>query len=90
MPFLTAEVAIDKAWTAASCGVATHDWNRYITDPKVAPLANVPRLMPVGGGNPIKDGGKLVGGIGVSGGNAQQDQDIAEAALKSLGFDAPE
>jgi len=43
--------------------------------------------MPVGGGNPVKDGGKLVGGIGVSGGNAQQDQDIAEAALKSLGFD---
>jgi uncharacterized protein GlcG (DUF336 family) len=89
VPFLTAKVAIDKAWTAASFGVATHDWNRYITDPKIAPLANVPRLMPVGGGNPIKDGGKLVGGIGVSGGNAQQDQDIAEAALKSLGFDAP-
>ncbi len=86
-PFLTGEVAINKAWTAASYGVATHDWNRYVADPKVAPLANIPRLMPVGGGNPVKDGGKLVGGIGVSGGNAQQDQDIAEAALKSLGFD---
>lgn len=43
--------------------------------------------MPVGGGNPIKDGGKLVGGVGMSGGNAQQDQGIAEAALKSPGFD---
>ena len=86
-PFLTGEVAINKAWAAASYGVVTHDWNRYVADPKVAPLANIPRLMPVGGGNPVKDGGKLVGGIGVSGGNAQQDQDIAEAALKSLGFD---
>ncbi len=86
-PFLTGEVAINKAWTAASYGVATHDWNGYIADSKVAPLANIPRLMPVGGGNPVRDGGKLVGGVGVSGGNAQQDQDIAEAALKSLGFD---
>ena len=88
-PFLTAEVAIGKAWTAASYGVATHVWNGYIADPKVAPLANVPGLMPVGGGSPIEDGGNLIGGIGVSGGTAQQDQDIAEAALKSVGFDAP-
>ena len=89
-PFLTGEVAIAKAWTAASYGVATHVWNGYIADPKIAPLKNVPGLMPVGGGNPVKDGGKLVGGIGVSGGSAQQDQDIAEAALRSVGFDLPE
>lgn len=89
-PFLTGEVAIGKAWTAASYGVATHVWNGYLADPKVAPLANVPGLMPVGGGNPVKDGGKLVGGIGVSGGSAQQDQDVAEAALKSVGFDGPD
>ena len=89
-PFLTGEVAIAKAWTAASYGVATHVWNGYLADPKVAPLANVPGLMPVGGGNPVKDGGKLVGGIGVSGGSAQQDQDVAEAALRSVGFDGPD
>ena len=87
VPFLTADVAINKAWTAASYGFSTLAWNGYLADPKIAPLANVPRFMPVGGGNPIKDGGKLVGGIGVSGGNAQQDHDIAEAALKSVGFD---
>lgn len=46
--------------------------------------------MHQGGGNPVKDGGKLIGGIGVSGGNAQQDQDIAEAALSSVGFDGPD
>ncbi len=89
-PFLTGEVAIDKAWTAASYGIATHTWNGYISDPKVAPLATVPRLMPVGGGNPVKEGGKLIGGIGVSGGTYQQDQEIAEAALKALGCDLPE
>ena len=89
VPFLAGEVAINKAWTAASYGVATHVWNGYIADPKAVPLANVPRLMPVGGGNPVRDGGKLVGGIGVCGGSCQQDQDIAEAALKAGGFDSP-
>ena len=88
-PFLTGEVAIRKAWTASPYGVASHVWNGYIADPRVAPLANVPGLMPVGGGNPVKNDGKLVGGIGVSGGTAQQDQDIAEAALRSVGYDAP-
>lgn len=85
-PFLTAEVAINKAWTAASYGVATHDWNTYLADPKVAPLANISRLMAVGGGNPMKENGKVIGGIGVSGGTAQQDQQIAEAALTTLGL----
>lgn len=88
--FLTGEVATDKAWTAASFGIATHVWNTYITsDPKVAQLAHRPRLVAVGGGYPVKDAGKVIGGIGVSGGTYQQDQDIAEAALKTLGFELP-
>ncbi len=88
--FLSAEVATDKAWTAASFGIPTHVWNAYITgDPKVAQLAHRPRLVAVGGGYPIKDLGTLIGGIGVSGGTYQQDQDIAEAALNALGFELP-
>jgi uncharacterized protein GlcG (DUF336 family) len=85
-PFLTAEVAINKAWTAASYGVATHDWNTYLADPKVAPLANIPRLMAVGGGNPVKENGRVIGGIGISGGTYEQDRQIAEAALAALGL----
>ncbi len=88
--FLSAEVATDKAWTAASFGIPTHVWNAYITgNPKVAQLAHRPRLVAVGGGYPITDLGMLIGGIGVSGGTYQQDQDIAEAALKTLGFEFP-
>lgn len=86
-PFLTAEVAIDKAWTAASFGVGTHVWNAILTDPKVAQLAHRPRMVSVGGGCPILDGGRVVGAIGISGGNAQQDQDAAEAAIRALGFE---
>lgn len=86
-PFLTTDVAIDKAWTAASYGYPTHVWNAYLADPKVAPLGSHPRLLAVGGGYPIVQDGKLIGGIGVSGGNHQQDQDAAVAALRELGFD---
>ena len=68
-PFFTAEVAVNKAWTAASCGIATHVWNGYIADPKLAPLANIQKLMAVGGGLPLFHDGKLIGGIGVSGGS---------------------
>ena len=86
-PFFTAEVAVSKAWTAASCGIATHVWNDYIADPKLAPLANVQKLMAVGGGLPLFHEGKLIGGIGVSGGSHEQDRQAAGTALGRLGFD---
>ncbi len=87
--FLTAEVAVNKAWTAASYGYPTHVWNTYVADPKVAPLQNLPRMMAVAGGHPLMADGRLVGGIGVSGGNHQQDQEAAEAALDAVGFPRP-
>ncbi len=43
-------------------------------------------MIAVGGGYPLLDDGKLIGGIGISGGNYQQDQDVAETALKALGL----
>jgi uncharacterized protein GlcG (DUF336 family) len=88
-PFLTAEVAIDKAWTAASFGLATHVWNSIISNSEVAQLAHRPRMVAVGGGYPILLNGQVVGGIGISGGNALQDQQACESALKQLGFDLP-
>lgn len=83
-PFLTAEVAIDKAWTAVSFGMATKEWNAYMGDAAVAPLATHPRLMPVGGGVPLFSDGQLIGGLGISGGSSIQDHDAAEEALRAL------
>lgn len=85
-PFLTAEVAMDKAWTAASFGMSTHQWNYYMSEPMVAPLGQHPRLMAVGGGVPILLDGKLAGGIGISGGTSVQDHEAAEDALRALGL----
>lgn len=89
-PFLTVDVATNKAWTAASYGYPTHVWNDYVADPKVAPLQNLPRMMAVGGGYPLMSDGRLVGGIGISGGSYIQDQAAAEAALNATGFKLPD
>ena len=86
-PFLTVNVAIDKAWTATSFGLPTHVWSDVIANPQVAQLAHQPRLVAVGGGVPIVVDGRVVGGIGISGGNAQQDRDAAEIALRAMGFE---
>ena len=89
-PVLTVDVAIDKAWSSASFGYPTHVWNDYVSnDPKVAPLAYRPRMVAVGGGYPILEDGKLIGGIGISGGNYQQDQDACVEALTKIGFELP-
>jgi len=85
-PFLAAEVAVDKAWTAASFGLGTHSWAAIIQNPNVSQLAHRPRLVAVGGGCPVMENGKLIGAIGISGGNAEQDQQAAEDALGDLGF----
>ncbi|MFL5997267.1 MAG: GlcG/HbpS family heme-binding protein [Streptomyces sp.] len=88
-PFLTAEVAIDKAWTAASFHIPTHVWNDYVADSRIAPLSGHPRVLAVGGGYPIIDDGRCIGGLGISGGSYEQDQQAAEEALATLGFELP-
>lgn len=84
--FLTVDVAIDKAWTAVSFGLSTQQWNQYMAEPAVAPLAHHPRVTPVGGGMPIFHEGQLVGGLGISGGTSVQDHEAAEEALRRVGF----
>lgn len=86
--FLTATIAVDKAWTATSYGVSTRQWTAILQRPMAAQLAHRPRFVAVGGGCPIFDGAQLVGGIGVSGGDAEQDHQVAERALAALGLAA--
>lgn len=87
--FLTIGISQDKAWTACSFGQPTHVWNQLVQDPHMAPITGQPRLVAVGGGCPIIADGQVIGGLGVSGGTHEQDRNIAEQALKSLGFDLP-
>ena len=43
------------------------------------------RLFLVPGGFPIVMGGKVVGGLGVSGATGEQDEEVAQAGLRVLG-----
>ena len=46
-----------------------------------------PRLIIFGGGLPIRSGGALIGGIGVSGASEEQDGICAHAGLRAIGAD---
>lgn len=86
--FLTGDLAIGKAWTAASLGHPTGLWNRLAENPPFAPMVQLPRVVAIGGGYPMFDNGRLVGAIGVSGGTTEQDEAAALAAIGVAGFDA--
>jgi uncharacterized protein GlcG (DUF336 family) len=83
---MTADVAIGKAWTSATSGYPSHIWNQIVANPRFGPLTNLPRMMAVSGGLPIIDNGQVVGAIGVSGGQNDQDRDAALMALHAAGF----
>lgn len=82
-PVLSAEVAQNKAYSAAAYNRATHEWYDRIKDdaPLLHGIVHTPRLVTFGGGYPIKINGELIGGIGVSGGHYSHDMQVCEAAL---------
>ena len=82
------EIAIDKAYTAASFGFPTSQWMALLVGDEALRigLAERPRLVIFGGGLPIREAGELIGGIGVSGGSAEQDEACAQAGLDARGL----
>lgn len=79
-------IAIDKAYTSASFGFPTSEWQNVFAE---SPMLSIgipqrPRTVVFGGGLPIELGEQRIGGIGVSGGSEQQDVACAEAGLHSI------
>lgn len=86
-PMLAVDIAIDKAWTAASYAVATHSLGEFLAkDPGVAPLTYRARVTVIGGGYPLFDNGVLIGAIGASGDHYPRDQAAVTSAMKACGF----
>lgn len=86
-PFHTASIAEDKAYTATSFGAPTAALGEAIhgMGPEVFHgLLERPRMAAFGGGLPIMADDERVGGIGVSGGTADEDAACAEAGLAAL------
>jgi uncharacterized protein GlcG (DUF336 family) len=87
---LSVDIAIDKAYTAISFSMPTHQWFEFIKNdpPLLHGIVNTPRLVVFGGGYPIMENGKVIGGIGVSGGHYDQDAAVAREALAAVGLPA--
>ncbi len=82
------DIAIDKAYTSASFGFPTSQWMKVLAGDEAlrAGLPLRPRLVIFGGGVPIVENGVRIGGIGVSGGSAEQDEECARAGLQAIGL----
>jgi uncharacterized protein GlcG (DUF336 family) len=79
---MSAYVGTGKAHTSAMFRVPTEFFESTINKGRTA-MAGLEGFTPLQGGVPITVGGHVVGAIGISGaGNAQQDEEIALAALE--------
>jgi len=85
-PLLSVQISQDKAYTAISFGMATHEWHEFVkNDPPLRDgIIKTDRLIVFGGGYPISANEQIIGGIGVSGGHYSQDMEVARAGLAGL------
>jgi uncharacterized protein GlcG (DUF336 family) len=78
------DIAIGKAYTAVAMRMSTADLAAVVQPGEALynlEIANQPRtLVAFGGGVPLQANGEIVGGVGVSGGTPDQDQEVAEAS----------
>jgi uncharacterized protein GlcG (DUF336 family) len=82
----TVDMALNKAWTAASFRTATTELGAQ-TQPgrPMSGIRDLPRVIAAGGGMPVEAGGSLWGAIGVSGGpNGEADDRCAKAGIDAV------
>jgi len=77
------QIALDKAKTAAMFRRPSKAFEDGIAKGRVA-LLGLSGATPIEGGLPIMVDGRVIGGIGVSGMNSDQDAQAAEAGLKAM------
>ncbi|NQU59867.1 MAG: heme-binding protein [Rhodospirillales bacterium] len=84
---LSVGLSADKAFTAATSKRPTHEYNELCQPGNLVfgiHTSSGGRFSVVGGGYPVFSGKTVVGGIGLSGGSAEQDMECAEAAIKAF------
>jgi uncharacterized protein GlcG (DUF336 family) len=89
-PWVSADVAQGKAWTAAAYGVPSDAQKQ-----KMEPMPNFAsavtamthgRFTPQTGAVPVYRDGTLVGALGASGGTGAQDEQVCATAVEKTGF----
>lgn len=85
-PFVTADLARDKAMTAAGLGVVTADFGQFAADVPLllSGMSGQPGVTLLPGGVPVVVDGAVAGAVGVAGGTAGEDHPIAQAGLAAL------
>lgn len=85
-PLLSSGISQNKAYTAAAFGIPTSEWYPLIEkEPALLHgIVHTDRLTVFEGGIPLYINEQLAGGVGVSGGSAEQDGMIAAAAVEVL------
>jgi uncharacterized protein GlcG (DUF336 family) len=81
------DISINKAFTSRAFDIATKDLAVHSQSGGQffgIHVSNHGRVMIFAGGIPLKRDGKVVGGIGVSGGSGEQDQAVAEAGAAAF------
>lgn len=89
-PWITAEVAQGKAWTASAYGAPSHAQREKMASlPTFASALTTMthgRFTPQTGAVPVYRGGELLGAIGGSGGTGEQDEQACRTAAEQAGF----
>lgn len=82
---VSVEVAYKKAYTAAALKLNTEDLTALVQPGAMFyGLQSDSKYIVFGGGMLLKVDGKIVGAVGVSGGSAQEDMEIAKACVKAF------
>lgn len=84
-PLGSIEVARDKAWSAVAFRRPTKAFEDAVSQGGAnLRLLRLTGASPIEGGIPLMADGKIVGSIGVSGGTAPQDGQVAKAGADGL------
>ena len=78
-----AGIAVEKGRTAAFSRRSSGKWQEIVKGGRTEML-KMPGILPVQGGMPIIVDGACVGGVGVSGVQSHQDEQIAQAGIDAL------
>jgi glc operon protein GlcG len=78
-----AAIAVEKGRTAAMSRRSSGKWQEIVKSGRPE-MMKMPGILPVQGGMPITVDGSCVGGVGVSGVQSHQDEQIAQAGIDAL------
>ena len=78
-----AAIAVEKGRTAAMSRRSSGKWEEFVKGGRTAML-KMPGILPVQGGLPIVVDKTCVGGIGISGVQSHEDEQIAQAGIDAL------